>query len=149
MVKVNQITDSKNKKLLFSILGVLFIAAVSTIILSSLSSDTKPIAKYYQETIIEMPVVYETAPINFKTKDNNFVQLELYIEPYNQRELKQIRNKENIINFQLKETLSQFSYSELAQPQNRTFIKNIIKKQIDLVLYPSTIKNLHLNFVRQ
>lgn len=145
MVKINQITDNNNKKLLFKIIGVLFAAVICTIFLSVLQ---KPNLRHLNNPTINLPIVYEYAPIKITTVDNQEIWLELYIEPYSNVDLPKIHKSEQKIRQIIKQKISAFPISVLAFPENRPQIETILKKQIDLALYPATVKNIHFDLVR-
>ena len=145
MVKVNQLTDNKGKKLLLKICAVLVIATACTMLLSiprktSLTNKAIP--------TVNLPIIYEYAPIKITTADNKKIWLELYVEPYASTDLTKLSKNEQKIRRNIKQKLSAFTLSVLMFPENRRQITTILKKQIDLTLYPTTVKNIRFNLIQ-
>lgn len=145
MVKINEIGKPTDNKLLLQIFLVLALAVICTVLLSFYQAEKE---KTFLTSGIDLPVIYETASIKIETADHKNLGLELYIEPYAKQDLSAIYRSESAFRSQIQKKLGTYSYSDLISLKDRALLKALIKRQIDLTLYPSTVKNIHFDLVR-
>ena len=143
MVKINEIKNTSDKKLLLKLIIVLITAAFTTIFLKHISENN-----IQSDRILSLPVIYECSPIQITTTDGYPIKFEVFIEPHNQSLLYEIQNKEYLIRKELKEKISSYTLAYLISLQNQKQISQICQQEIEKILNSSTIKNVRFNMVR-